>query len=592
MIEQTRDDELNRIETLRKEILRHDYLYHALNNPAISDIEYDLLYKELLDLEAKYPEIDNTLSPTQRVGYKTDSNERETNHYMKMYSLENVFYSAGIVKFNDRILETIGNMDLLPTYAAEPKYDGLAINLIYINGLLSSASTRGDGYTGITVTDNILNIKSIPLLLEDFPVNSLLEVRGEIYVTKANLEKLNNDPKSKKKFTNCRSAAASILLTKDQDPKLVKCLSFVAHGLGKIDNVQVLNENYGSLINYLRGLKLPTSTEFEVVVGVNGMQEYYDRMLSNRDTLPYDADGVVFKTFFRSIRNKLGYTNKHPKFAIAYKFPGEENRTKLIDINVTVGKNGNLTPVAILEPVEVKGFIITRCNLVNSNEIHIKDLRIGDTVTVRLSGDVTPVIVGSVPELREKGSEVFIMPDKCPSCSTLIISKENSNELYCPNHFKCPEQVIGSIVHFCSKKGMNIKGLGYNLVKELVKDNILTDISDIYFLTNESLMSIKRIGKLTSYSILLEVDKSKQVTLGKFIYALGINGVGEYSAFNLVKHFNYDLNAIRSSNQFEFVKVKDIGEVTAFNIQDYFSNETNKEIVDTILRRIKIIDMK
>ncbi len=568
---------------LIEKIDQHNYFYYALDDPKITDADYDQLMRELIRIESEYPKLINPDSPSQRVGASPLQEFPEAVHKTPMLSLGNVFSREEMEAFDKRVRDAIEKNNI--EYVAETKLDGLAISLLYENGHLIRGATRGDGTTGEDVTLNIRTLRSIPLKLRGKQLPSMLEVRGEVFMTKQGFAKLNQQQleNNGKIFANPRNAAAGSLRQLDPAITANRPLQFFAHGVGAIEGASSVH-NHMDMLNYLKQHGLPISAETTLVQGLKQCYRYYNEILERRSKLPYEIDGVVFKVNSFQQQDILGFVSRAPRWAIAYKFPPEEATTELLGIDVQVGRTGSLTPVARLKSVIVGGVTVTNATLHNEDEIHRKDIRIGDMVIVRRAGDVIPEVVKVITDSRKPGAKKFIMPEKCPVCGSDTERVEGEAVRRCTAGLYCPAQQIQSIIHFASRKAMNIDGLGDKLVEQLVNEKLIHNIADLYKLTHEQLSALERMGDKSAENLINALEQSKQTTLNRFIYALGIREVGEATARTLELHFG-DLDKIMNSDLEELQDVPDIGPVMAEHIQNFFAEDHNREIIQKLIEQ-------
>lgn len=533
-----REQAEDRIAELRDEIRGHDYRYYVLDDPAITDADYDRLFRELESLEQAYPDLITADSPTQRVGGEPSAAFTEVRHEQPMLSLGNAFEEDELRDFDRRVRERLA-VDTL-VYNAEPKLDGLAISLLYEDGVLTRGATRGDGTTGEDVTMNVRTVASIPLKLRGDGWPARLEVRGEVYMTKQAFLRLNEHQarQGAKRFANPRNAAAGSMRQLDSSIAASRKLNFFAYGVGIYDGGARLDRQ-SRMLARLREWGLPVSPQTEAVTDLAGCFDYYRRIGGQRQSLPYDIDGVVFKVDRFDYQQQLGFVSRAPRWAIAYKYPPEEATTKLLKIEVQVGRTGALTPVARLEPVQVGGVTVTNATLHNEDEIERKDVRQGDTVIVRRAGDVIPEIVSVVLQQRPKGTRRFKMPASCPECGSEVVRPEGEAVARCSGGLVCPAQRIQALIHFASRRAMDIEGLGEALIEQFVEEGLLETPADIYRLDTyrEQLTEREGWGEKSVSNLLTAIDKSKSTTLPRFLYALGIPEVGEVTATELANHF-------------------------------------------------------
>ena len=567
----------NKIDDLRTLIRQHDYQYYVLDAPSISDNEYDGLFRQLSALEAEFPQLITVDSPTQQVGGSAIKAFDSVTHRMPMLSLNNAFEEAELIAFDKRIREAIG-LDSIK-YAVEPKFDGLAITLTYENGVFVQGATRGDGYTGENVTHNLRTIKSIPSRLFGKNPPKLLEVRGEVLMFKRDFERLNETQadKSEKLFANPRNAAAGSLRQLDPNIAAKRPLSFFAYGLGASNGAPIF-ESHSESMDYLSSLHLPVSNQRAVVQGVTGLLRYYQQIGEQRASLPFDIDGVVYKVNKLSQQDELGFVSRAPRWAIAHKFPAEEAFTVVEDITVQVGRTGAITPVARLKPVFVGGVTVTNATLHNEDEVRRKDVHIGDTVSVRRAGDVIPEVVAVVLEKRPSSARAFVMPQVCPECGSHIIKLENEAVARCTGGLVCPAQRKQAIIHFTSRRALDIEGLGDKLVDQLVEANVVHTLADIYQLDKATLANLDRMAEKSADNILVALNKSKQTTLARFVYGLGIRNVGEATAKELARYFG-NLNALMAADIQNLQQVSDIGPIVAESLVQFFAEPHNQEVI-------------
>jgi DNA ligase (NAD+) len=566
----------HRIEKICKEIEYHNYRYYVLDDPVITDAAFDLLMNELQALEAEHPELVTPESPTQRVGAKPLQEFPEVRHAIPMLSLANAFSAEEMESFDRRVREKL-SIDVIE-YAAETKLDGLAISLLYENGHLMLGATRGDGTTGEDVTLNVRTIHAIPLrLLGAHPPR--LEVRGEVYMSKAGFHALNKaqEKSDGKQFANPRNAAAGSLRQLDPAVTAKRPLQFFAYGIGEYAGVKMPGQHYG-ILQQLQEYGLPVPPETRLVRGLGGCFDYYETIAKKREKLPYEIDGVVFKVNAIDLQEKMGFVSRAPRWAIAYKFPPQEMSTRITDIEVQVGRTGAVTPVARLEPVVVGGVTVTNATLHNEDEIKRKDIRVGDTVIIRRAGDVIPEVVRVMPEHRPRHAPVFHMPGKCPVCHSEVIRVEGEAIARCTAGLFCPAQRIQSILHFASRRAMDIEGLGAKLVEQLVGRGLINSVADLYTLSVSELSALERMGDKSAENVIAALEKSKQTTLPRFIYALGIREVGEATALALARHFGA-LDPIMDATAEILEQVPDVGPVVARHITGFFAEAHNRKVI-------------
>ncbi len=563
---------------LRRQIAEHDYHYYVLDQPAVPDAEYDRLIAELQALEDRFPDLRSPDSPTQRVGGEPLAGFVEVRHEVPMLSLGNAFDDQQVRDFDRRVrarLELDGPM----VYAAEPKLDGVALSLRYRDGVLVRAATRGDGTRGEDVTHNARTIASIPLALRVEQPPSELEVRGEVYIPTAAFEAFNAAARERgeRTFVNPRNAAAGSL--RQLDPRLTasRPLAFFAYAIGSSANGE-LPDKHGEILKLLRTWGFPVCPQNERVDGVEGCLDYYRRIGAQRAELPYEIDGVVYKVDDHALQRELGFVSRAPRWALAHKFPAQEELTEVLGMEVQVGRTGALTPVARLKPVFVGGVTVTNATLHNEDEVARKDVRIGDTVIVRRAGDVIPEVVQVVPERRPPGAREFKMPAACPVCDSAVVRVEGEAVSRCSGGLICPAQRKRALEHFASRLAMDIEGLGEKLITQLVDAQRLETVADVYRLDRETLAALDRMGEKSAANLLAAIEDSKQTTLARLLYALGIREVGEATAKSLAAHFG-SLDAIAGAEVDALTAVPDVGPVVAGHVAAFFRESHNREVI-------------
>lgn len=568
------------ISALKSQITRHDYHYYVLDAPLVSDSEYDGLYRQLVALETAYPELISPDSPTQRVGGTVSSAFESVQHRQAMLSLNNAFSDEELVAFDKRITDSLDARQV--EYAVEPKFDGLAITLTYENGLLVQGATRGDGYTGENVTHNLRTIRAIPIKLATDQPPALLEVRGEVLMLKRDFERLNQmqEAQGGKLFANPRNAAAGSLRQLDPRITATRPLHFFAYGLGETVGAPGF-ASHSEAMQYLSDLHFPVSDLRAVKLGVEGLREYYASIGAKRPSLPFDIDGVVYKVNAFDQQNTLGFVSRAPRWAIAHKFPAEEATTIVDDITVQVGRTGAITPVARLKPVFVGGVTVTNATLHNEDELRRKDIYIGDTVIVRRAGDVIPEVVSSIAEKRPVNARKFVMPTACPECSSHIERPQDEAVARCTGGLFCPAQRKQAITHFASRRAMDIEGLGEKLVDQLVEANIVHKLDDVFRLDVPTLANLERMAQKSAQNVIDAIEKSKQTTLARFIYALGIRNVGEATAKDLANHFGR-LDTLMTANAEQLLQVNDVGPIVAEAILQFFAEVHNVDVINAM----------
>ncbi|MGE0557507.1 MAG: NAD-dependent DNA ligase LigA [Burkholderiales bacterium] len=521
---------------LREEIEHHNHLYYVLDAPEISDAEYDLLFRELQQIEDGHPELVSADSPTQRVGGAPLAAFDQVEHRQPMLSLNNAFAAEEVESFDRRVREALGVPEV--EYAAEPKFDGLAISLAYENGLFVRGATRGDGYAGEDVTANLRTVPSIPLRLRVEDPPALLEIRGEVLMMRADFERLNSQQQSRgeKVFVNPRNAAAGSL--RQLDPRITagRKLTFFAYGMGACEG-WTMPGKLSQVIDYIHKSGFRVAKERALVRGVVGLLGYYARIGAARNALPYDIDGVVYKVNSLADQHKLGFVSRAPRFAVAHKFPAEEAVSQILDIDIQVGRTGALTPVARLQPVFVGGVTVTNATLHNLDQIRTKDVHVGDTVVVRRAGDVIPEVVRVVLDKRPEQVRQFEMPEKCPVCESRVERIESEAAYRCTGGLHCPAQRKQALLHFASRRAMDIEGLGEKLVDQLVDRGLVHNPADLYHLRTDQLAGLDRMAEKSASNVIEAISGSRKTTLARFIYALGIYHVGEEVSRILAGHF-------------------------------------------------------
>ncbi|BCN93393.1 DNA ligase [Thiomicrorhabdus immobilis] len=568
---------------LKQRIAELNYAYYVLDNPLISDAQYDELYRQLVEIEKHHPEWITPDSPTQRVGDKPLSHFESVTHAVPMFSLDNAFSQEDLMDFQRRVKERLNAQGEIE-FSAEPKMDGLAINIRYEKGQLIQATTRGDGLVGEDVTHNIRTIHSVPLHLLGDGWPEILEVRGEVFMSKKVFNQLNSEyiTRGEKPFANPRNAAAGTL--RQLDPKIAaqRKLSLYLYGWGQISDDWQLPDTYDAAIACFKTWGLPTNPDAQVVKGAQGMSEYYEMLIEKRASMPYEIDGIVYKVNALNTHQRLGFTAKAPRWAIARKFPAEEVWTRLLDIEIQVGRTGALTPVARLEPVAVGGVVVSNATLHNQDEIERKDVRIGDMVIVRRAGDVIPEVVGPVLAQRPADVRQFVMPHFCPECGSEVVKETDKAVYRCTGGLYCPAQRKRALQHFVSRKAMDIVGLGDKLIEQLGALEIVKHPDDLYRLEVETLAAMERMASKSAQKVIDAIESSKQTTLARFVFALGIPEVGEVTAKNLAHHF-LSLDAIQQADKEQLLEVADVGEIVAEHIVTFFQQPHNQEVIKGLL---------
>lgn len=578
-------EKIKRVTELHREIKKHNRAYYNLDNAIIPDAEYDRMMQALIAIEDQYPELKYPSSPTQLVGAPTLNNFPSIQHASSMLSLNNAFTKDAIHAFDRRIQEKLGNIDI--EYVAEVKIDGLAINLSYHAGHLVSAATRGDGLFGDDVSMNAKTIQSIPMQLCGAEVPERIEVRGEVFMTHDNFKQLNEQQKAQKKkpFINPRNAAAGSLKQLNPDITAERNLSFFAYGVGMVAFPSKGNthaETHAELLSILGTLGMPIPSEIKVVQNFQQCFEFYQDILARRADIGYDIDGVVFKVNNLRQQESIGKISRAPKWAIAYKFSAQEVLTQVLDIVVQVGRTGALTPIAKLKPIFVGGVTVINSSLHNTEQLMRKDIRVGDTVSVRRAGDVIPEIVRVIIDQRPEHAKPFTMPLRCPICNAETV-QDTKAIIRCSAGLHCSAQKIQTIIHFASKQAMNILGLGEQLVTQLVDRGLINNIADLYDLDHAKLSTLERMGSKSAENIMVALENSKNTTLDRFLYALGILGVGYVTARSLASYYG-NLSTIQSATREELEIISDIGPISARYIVNFFAEIRNQIIINQLIR--------
>jgi DNA ligase (NAD+) len=575
------EDPTDEITQLRQQINFHNYRYYALDEPEIPDAEYDRLMLRLRELEAKYPERITPDSPTQRVGAAPLSEFASVVHELPMLSLDNAFNDEEVVAFNQRIQDRLKSKSDIE-YTCEVKLDGLAISLLYRNGLLVRGATRGDGTNGEDITQNVRTINSIPLKLMGEGYPDVLEVRGEIYMPKAAFNALNEKARATgdKLFVNPRNAAAGSLRQLDSRITATRQLEMCAYSVGYVEGGS-LPETHYEILQSLKRWGFLINRETKITANIQQAISFYQNIGNKREQLAYDIDGVVIKVNSIALQNQLGFVSRAPRWATAFKFPAQEETTTLIDVEFQVGRTGAVTPVARLQPVFVGGVTVSNATLHNRDEIARLGIKIGDTVIIRRAGDVIPQIVQVVESRRPENARDILFPANCPVCGSPVETIEGEAAARCSGGLICAAQRKEAIKHFASRKAMNIEGLGDKLVEQLVDLDIVKNLADIYQLDLKTLANLDRMGEKSAQNILDALEKSKQTSLPRFIYALGIREVGESTARNLANHFG-SFDALASATEEMLLEVKDVGPVCVHFITEFFSSSQNREAIEKL----------
>jgi len=571
---------------LRAEIERHNHAYYVLDAPLIPDSEWDRLFAQLQALEAQYPELATPDSPTRRVGGAPRPDLPEVRHAVPMLSLNNAMSQDDVVAFDNRVRDLLarsGQPTPVVGYACELKFDGLALNLRYQNGVLALAATRGDGTVGEDVTPNVLTIHSVPLRLKDTRA-AVIEVRGEVLMYKSDLERLNRAQREsgEKEFANPRNAAAGSLRQLDPRVTARRRLHFFAYGVGELVGASE-PEHHSATLDWLQSLGVPVCEERATVRGIDGLLGFYRRAAERRAGLPYDIDGVVYKVDSIAAQQALGFVSRAPRFALAHKFPPQEALTQVLDIEVQVGRTGALTPVARLAAVTVGGVTVTNATLHNEQEVARRDVRVGDTVIVRRAGDVIPEVVRVVLERRPAGTHAFRMPDRCPVCGSAVERIGEEAVSRCTGGLVCAAQRKQALLHFAGRRALDIDGLGERVVDQLVGSGRVSTPADLFHLAQPELAALDRMGDKSAANLLQAIDRSRTTSLGRFVYALGIRHVGESTAQALAAHFG-NLDALLAADQARLLEVPDVGPVVAESIRRFLDEPHNRQVI-TALRK-------
>ncbi|MCG2753938.1 MAG: NAD-dependent DNA ligase LigA [Desulfobacteraceae bacterium] len=562
---------------LRDIINRGNYRYYILDDPELSDAEYDRLMKELISLERQWPDLASVVSPTQRIGAPPGSTFDTLNHSLPMLSLDNAFDPGDVMDFDRRVKKLLKAVDPI-YYTAEPKLDGVAVEMVYRNGVLEAATTRGDGITGEVVTANVRTIRTVPLVLQtDLQSPELLEVRGEVFISREGFKRLNQDRLGEglPLFANPRNAAAGSLRQLDSRITALRPLEVFCYGIGRAAGIDFSSQ--GEILEGLKNFGFRVNPLIQYRIPIDQVLAYYRQLEQDRDQLPYDIDGMVIKMDDLALQDILGVTSRSPRWAVAYKFKALQETTQVLNIEVQVGRTGSLTPVAHLEPVNVGGVTVSRATLHNEDEIRRKDIRIGDFVLVQRAGDVIPEIVKVIDSKRTGTEEPFSMPSACPVCGSRVVREKDEAAIRCINA-ACPAQVKERIRHFCGKGRFDIEGLGEKLVDQLVEAGLLKSYGDIFGLTRQTLEKLNRMGPKSAGNIMGAIEKSKDIRFSKFLFALGIRHVGEHAGGILSRRYA-SVEALSSASAGELESIEGIGPVVAASIADFFSNEDNRTLL-------------
>ena len=573
-----------KIQKLRDSLEKHNYQYYVLNEPLISDSEWDKLFKDLENIEKKYPKLIDINSPTQRVGAKPAKNFKTISHSKPMLSLANAMNNIELELFNDRMKKLLNTNQSLE-YIAEPKLDGIGVELIYENGVFILGLTRGDGYRGEDITQNLRTIRSLPLKLLGDNIPELLEVRGEVFIRKKDFNELNKKQElnGKQIFANPRNAAAGSLRQLDATITANRPLSIYCYEPGSIKGV--IYNTHAEFLKHIKKLGLPINNLIKKISGITNIIKYHNDLENDRLNLDYEIDGTVFKINNYKLREKIGFRSRSPRWAIAGKFKAQQATSIINDIDIQVGRTGALTPVARIKPVFVSGVTVTNVTLHNQDEIDRKDIRIGDNILIERSGDVIPKII-KVVSRKNKNTKKYKINTSCPSCGKKAKKENNEAIIRCIN-ISCPSQIKARIQHYCSKLAMNIEGLGEKIIEQLIKNKLIINIDDLYSIKKKQIANIDRMGDKSASNIIESIEQSKNTTLARFIYALGIRNVGEHTA--KVLENNYNLKQFINAKEDDLLKIHEIGQIVANSIIEFWNNENNIKIVNNCLDRGVII---
>ncbi|MCG2381892.1 NAD-dependent DNA ligase LigA [Staphylococcus epidermidis] len=566
-------DVKKRVKKLHDLLNQYSYEYYVQDNPSVPDSEYDKLLHELIEIEEKYPEFKSTDSPTVRVGGEAQSSFEKVNHDTPMLSLGNAFNEEDLRKFDQRIRDSIGQVE----YMCELKIDGLAVSLKYENGRFVQGLTRGDGTTGEDITENLRTIHAIPLKIKE-PLN--FEVRGEAYMPRRSFIHLNNEKEEngEQPFANPRNAAAGSLRQLDSKLAAKRKLSVFLYSVNDLTEFNATTQS--EALEELDQLGFKTNQERERVSDIEGVLNYIEKWTSKRESLSYDIDGIVIKVNDLSQQEEMGYTQKSPRWAIAYKFPAEEVITKLLDIELSIGRTGVVTPTAILEPVKVAGTTVSRASLHNEDLIHERDIRIGDSVVIKKAGDIIPEVVKSILDRRPNESEIYHMPTHCPSCGHELVRIEGEVALRCINP-KCQAQLIEGLIHFVSRQAMNIDGLGTKIIHQLYENQLIKDVADIFYLKEEDLLPLERMGKKKVDNLLLAIEKSKEQSLEHLLFGLGIRHLGVKASQVLAERYE-TMDQLFKVTESELIEIQDIGDKLAQSVVTYLENSDIRSLIEKL----------
>jgi DNA ligase (NAD+) len=570
------------VNALRERLDSWNYQYYVLDQPTVPDAEYDRVFQRLSDLEGAHPELLRSDSPTQRVGGTPVDRFSQVKHEMPMLSLDNAFNEQDMLDFNRRLQERLGAPAKQLEFACEPKLDGIAVSLLYRDGVLERAATRGDGTTGEDITHNVRTIPSVPLHLRGSDYPPVLEVRGEIYMPRAGFDELNARAAEagEKTFVNPRNAAAGSLRQLDARVTAQRPLEMCSYGVGLVSGGELPGDHAG-VLQCLQQWGLRINAESRVVRGIEACDQYYLDLAARRDELPYDIDGIVFKVNDLGLQQQLGFVSRAPRWAIARKFPAQEEMTRLLDVEFQVGRTGAITPVARLEPVFVGGVTVSNATLHNSDEIERLGVLIGDTVIIRRAGDVIPKVVSVVLARRPHDARAIAFPTSCPVCGSALERAEDEAIVRCMGGLVCAAQQKAAIKHFASRRAMDIEGLGDKLVEQLVDEGLVVNVASLYRLQRDELLQLERMGEKSADNLLAALQESKETTLPRFIFALGIREVGEATALALARHFG-SWEAMVDASEERLLEVSDVGPVVADHLRQFFDSASSMAVVNDL----------
>lgn len=578
------DSLIQELENLKQQLNEFNHQYYVLDNPTVPDAEYDRLMGQLKNIESEFPNLKTLDSPSQKVGGQPLDAFSQVQHELPMLSLDNAFSEEEMLAFEKRIKDRLKREESI-AYSCEPKLDGLAVSILYENGQFVRAATRGDGQVGEDITQNVRTIKNIPLTLRGDKFPKKLEVRGEVFMTSAGFGALNKSQKAqdKKVFANPRNAAAGSLRQLDSRITAARPLRFYAYSVGVVEGENTpLADEHSERLAQLAGWGMPLSAEISVATGAEGCMRYFQMLSEKRASLSYEIDGVVFKVNNIKLQQELGFVARAPRWAIAHKFPAQEEITKLLDVEFQVGRTGAITPVARLEPVFVGGVTVSNATLHNKDEVERLQIMVGDFVIVRRAGDVIPQVVSAIVTRRPADASEIKFPDKCPECESNVERLEDEAVIRCTGGLVCPAQLKESLKHFASRKALDVDGLGDKLVEQFVDLKMVKTPADFFRLDIASVTAMERMGDKSATKLIESLEKAKTTTLARFLYSLGIREVGEATAANLANHFK-TLEQVQSADQEELVAVNDVGEIVAGHVRRFFQDERNQEIVATLM---------